>query len=111
MRVSKAIFCVLVFMLCAGLHTGAINQAICRPGSNVELYPDGSLKSCVLEDYYRVNGIECNKQSPITFYEDGLIESCILSKDTSISDQQCKQQTPVSFYPTGEFKSCVKQEQ
>ncbi|RJQ22620.1 MAG: hypothetical protein C4560_02205 [Nitrospiraceae bacterium] len=110
MSVSKAIFCALVFMLCAGFHAGAVNQAICRPGSNVELYPGGSLKSCVLNDYFRVDGIECNKQSPINFYEDGLIESCILSKDTSISGQKCKQLAPIYFYATGEFKSCVKQE-
>ena len=110
MRIYKVIFCALVFMLCAGLHTGAINQSICNPGSNVVLYPDGSLKSCILKDYFRISGIECNKQSEISFYEGGLIESCILSKDTSISNQKCEQMTPISFYPTGEFRSCVKQE-
>ncbi len=56
MRISKAIFCALVFMFCAGIHSGEINQALCHPGSNVVLYPDGSLRSCVLEDYFRVNG-------------------------------------------------------
>ncbi len=110
MRVFRVIFCVMVFMFCAGLHEGAVNQSICSPGYNIVLYPNGSLKSCVLEDYFRASGIECNKQSQISFYEDSQLESCILSRDTSISGQTCRQLTPISFYPTGEFRSCIKQE-
>jgi len=110
MRLSKIIFCALVFMFCAGIHTGAVTQAICQPGSNIVYYPNGSLKSCVLEDYFRADGIECNKQSQISFYEDGLIETCILSKETTIHGQKCRQLAPISFYPGGEFRSCVKQE-
>lgn len=110
MRIYKVFFCVLTFIFCAGIHTSGVNQSICQPGSKIVFYPGGALKSCVLEDFFRVDGIECIKQSHISFYEDGQIEMCILSRETTIDGQKCRKMEPASFYPGGEFRSCVKQE-
>jgi len=101
---------VLIFTLVA-VETYAADQSICSPGSQVEVYPNGLLKSCILKDYYNSNNIKCNKGQMISFYADAKVDTldtCILAEPATINGQKCKQSEPVSFYSDGKFKSCVK---
>jgi len=105
----KVVFRALVFILFGVIQAYAIDQSsICESGSNVVLYPNGSLMSCVLKDNLRSNEITCKEKRPINFYADGQIERCELAGTVKIGGQECKQFTPISFYPDGKFKSCVK---
>lgn len=100
----------LALMVLGVLQANAVDQSICLAGSNVVLYPNGSLQSCVLNDSLRLNGAKCKQQSPISFYDNGQLETCMLAEEATLDGQKCKQSGPISFYPSGEFQSCIKQE-
>jgi len=110
MSMFKVISGALVLMIFGMLQANAADQSICISGSNVVLYPNGSLQSCVLNDSFRSNGTECKQQSPISFYDNGLLETCVLAESATIDRQKCKPLRPIRFYPSGEFQSCVKEE-
>jgi hypothetical protein len=106
----KVIFGALVLMIFGVLQANAVDQSICTSGSNVVLYPNGALQSCVLKDSFRLNGAECKQQSPISFYNNGQLETCVLAESATIGRQKCKQLRPIRFHPSGEFQSCVKED-
>jgi hypothetical protein len=108
MHLFKVVFGVFIFMLLAVIQAYAIDQSICDAGSNVTLYPNGSLRSCILKDSFRSGGIKCREHRPIRFYNDGRLETCDLVDSTTVSGQKCKEFGPIDFYPDGRFKSCVK---
>lgn len=108
MSVLKIIFAILMLMMFGAVEATAIDKSICAAGAKEVHYPDGSLKSCVLKDLFRLNDIKCSSQSVVSFYENGQLETCILAEPVSISDQKCKEFAPISFYPDGNFKSCLK---
>ena len=108
MGMLKIMFGVLILIVFGMIEANAMDKSICASEKIEEHYPDGSLRSCVLKDTFRSNGIKCNSQSQISFYENGQIETCILAEPVKISGQECKEFGPISFYPDGKFKSCVK---
>lgn len=110
MGMFKIIAGVLMLMIIGVLPANAIDQSICISGSNVVLYPNGSLRSCVLKDSFRSDAAECKQQSPISFYDNGQLETCVLAEAATINRQKCKQSGPIRFYPSGEFQSCVKED-
>ncbi len=110
MNIFKVVFGVLILIMFGVIEANAIDQSICHSGANVVLYPNGSLKSCVLKDSFRVNEIKCNSQSPVSFYDNGRIETCVLAEPAKISGQECRESGTISFYPDGKLKSCVKKD-
>ena len=110
MRMFKITFGILILIVFGVIEANAIDQSICSPGGTVELYPNGSLKSCIPKESFGLNDIRCNSQNPVSFYDNGRLESCILAAQATISGQKCKEFQPISFYPDGQFKSCVRKE-
>ncbi len=110
MSVFKRAVPVLMFVLLQSIEAFAADQSICNPGSKVELYPNGSLMSCLLKDEFPSNGIKCKEFQPIRFYPDGQLQSCNLAAAATVDGQECEEFAPISFYPDGKFKSCVKTE-
>ena len=108
MNMFKIIFSVMILILFGAIEAQAIDKSICSPGASEVLYPNGSLKSCVLKDTLRSNEITCNSQSPVSFYDNGQIESCVLAESVKLSGQECKESAPIYFYPDGKLKSCIK---
>jgi hypothetical protein len=53
----------------------AIDQLICDSGSNVALYPNGSLITYSLKDSFRLDDIKCSEHRSIHFYNDGRLET------------------------------------
>jgi hypothetical protein len=53
----------------------AIVQSVCDSGSNVVLYPNGSLITCSLKDSFRSGDIKCSEHRSIHFYNDGRLET------------------------------------
>lgn len=104
------VFGVLILIVFGVIEATAIDQSICHAGANVVLYPNGSLKSCVLKDSFRSNEIKCNGQSQVSFYDNGRLETCVLAEPAKISGQECKESGPISFYPDGKLRSCVKKD-
>jgi hypothetical protein len=104
----KVVFGVLILLLLAVIQADAIDQSICDSGSNVVLYPNGSLKSCVLKDSFRSDGIKCSAHQAVHFYNDGRLETCRLAESATVSGQKCKESGSIDFYPDGKFKSCMK---
>lgn len=107
MRTFRNICAVLVLMFAAA-GAGADDQSLCAAGSTEVQYPNGSLKSCVLKNPLRTNGIICKSQSPVSFYDNGQLDTCVLAEPAKVSGQECKEFGLVSFYPDGKFRSCVK---
>ncbi len=110
MIVFKVMFSFLLVILLGVVQANAVDQSICNPGSKVVLFPEGSLMSCVLKDFYSASGVRCNEKRPVSFYPNGQLESCDLADQSTIGDQQCQQFGQISFYPDGKFKSCTKKE-
>ena len=110
MSIFKIIFVVLILIVFARIEANAIDQSICSSGSDVVFYPNGSLKSCVLKDFFSSKEIKCNGHGPASFYDNGQLEGCVLAEPATINDQKCKEFGPISFYSNGKFKSCVKKE-
>jgi hypothetical protein len=108
MYLFKVVFGVFILILLAVIQAYAIDQSICDSGSNVVLYPNGSLRTCVLKDFFRSDDIKCSEHRAIHFYNDGRLETCDLAESTTVSGQKCKEFSPINFYPDGKFKSCVK---
>ncbi len=108
MYLFKVVFGVSILILLAVIQAYAVDQSICDSGSNVVLYPNGSLRTCVLKDSFRSEGIKCTEHRAIRFYNDGRLETCDLAESTTVSGQKCKEFAPINFYPDGKFKSCVK---
>ena len=108
MYLFKVVFGVLIIILLAVIQAYAIDQSICDSGSNVVLYPNGSLRTCLLKDSFRSDGIKCSAHQAIHFYNDGRLETCHLAESTTVSGQKCKEFGSIDFYPDGKFKSCVK---
>jgi hypothetical protein len=102
----------ILFFLCSALvvvsfEVYAVDASICNPNVKIELYNNGSLKSCDLRDDYKANEIPCNK-GRVNFYDNGILESCMLSKPTTIGENKCDQLGLIYFYPDGKLKSCMK---
>lgn len=111
MSMLKIIFVVLILISFNVIDaSAAIDQSICSPGSDVVLYPNGSLKSCVPKDSFGSNEVKCNSQNVISLYENGQLETCVLAESVKVSGQECKEFRSISFYPDGRFKSCVRKE-
>jgi hypothetical protein len=110
MSMFKIIFGVLILIVFGVIGANAIDQSICSPGANMVLYPNGSLKTCVLKDSFSSNEIKCKSQNSISFYDNGQLETCVLAESAKVSGQECKESGPISFYPDGKFKSCVKKD-
>jgi len=112
MSLFKIIFGVLmtliVLILFGVIESIAIDQSICSPKANVILYPNGSLKSCIPQDFFGSNEFKCNSEGPASFYDNGRIETCILAEQATLSGQKCNESDQISFYPDGKFRSCVK---
>ncbi|MBA4374287.1 MAG: hypothetical protein C0402_15660 [Thermodesulfovibrio sp.] len=110
MSMFKIIFVVLILMTFGVIEAKAVEQSICTSGAKEELYPNGSLKSCVLKDIFRSNDIKCIGQNPVSFYDNGRLETCVLAEQATISGQKCKEFGSISFYPDGKFRSCIKKD-
>jgi hypothetical protein len=108
MRMSKLICGALILIVFGVIEAKAIEQSICSSEANEILYPNGSLKSCVLKDTYRSNDIKCKSQSSASFYENGQLDTCVLAETSTISGQKCKEFGVISFYADGKLRSCVK---
>ena len=110
MRAFKVVFGVLILVLFGTIQANGIDQSLCDSGAKVELYPNGSLKRCVLKDVFRSREVDCKGQSPISFYDNGQIKSCALAERAMIGGQKCKQFGTISFYRDGKFQSCIKED-
>jgi hypothetical protein len=108
MYLFTIVFGLSILLLLAVIPAYAIDQSICDSGSKVVLDPNGSLRTCVLKDSFRSDGIKCTDHRVIRFYNDGRLETCDLAESTTVSGQKCKEFAPIYFYPDGKFKSCVK---
>jgi hypothetical protein len=108
MYLFTIVFGLSILFLFSVLPVYAIDQSICDSGSKVVLDPNGSLRTCVLKDSFRSDGIKCTEHRAIHFYNDGRLETCELAESTRVSGQKCKEFAPIYFYPDGKFKSCVK---
>lgn len=109
MNKFRTIFAVLILIF-AAIEANAGEQSLCAAGSTEVLYPNGSLKSCVLKNPLRTNEIICKSQSPASFYDNGQLDTCVLAEPAKVSGQGCKEFGPISFYPDGKFRSCVKKD-
>lgn len=109
MNMFKIIFGVLILMVFGVIEANAIDQSICSSGEKVALYPNGSLKSCVLKEDFTLGEIKCKGQNPVTFHNNGRLETCVLADSVTISGQKCKEFGLISFFPDGKFRSCVKE--
>jgi hypothetical protein len=108
MYLFKVVFGLSILLLLGVIPAYAIDQSICDSGSKVAFYPNGSLRTCVLKDSFRSDGIKCTEHRAIHFYNDGRLETCELAESTTVSGQKCKEFAPIFLYPDGKFKSCVK---
>jgi hypothetical protein len=110
MNMFKIIFGVLILIVFGVIEANALDQSICSSGKSVELYANGSLRTCVLKDKFRSNDITCKSESPVSFYDNGKLDTCVLAEPAKIGNQKCKESGPISFYSDGKFRSCVKEE-
>jgi len=110
MRMFKIIFVVMILTVFGAIEANALDQSICSSGADVVLYPNGSLKSCVLKDSFSSTGIKCKSQGQVSFYDNGQLEECVLAEPATIGDQKCKEFGPISFYVDGKFRSCLKKD-
>ena len=110
MRMVKIIFVVLILIVFGVIEANATDQSICTSGSDVVLYPNGSLKSCILKDTFSSTEIKCKSLHPVIFYDNGQLADCVLAESASIGDQKCKEFGPINFYPDGKFRSCLKKD-
>jgi hypothetical protein len=110
MNMCKMIFGVLILIVFGVVEANALDQSICSSGASVELYPNGSLKTCVLKDPFRSNDIECKSKSPVSFYDNGQLDTCVLAVSATIGNQKCKESGQINFFPDGKLRSCVKEE-
>ncbi len=114
MKIIKTLFFLSLLSLSAlalvSLNIYAADQSICKPGANVVLHDNGSLKACQLRDDYYANNIRCKSGGSVSFYNNGKLESCVLSEEATIAKSRCKADGLISFYIDGKLKSCMKQD-
>ena len=97
MRMRKTVFGVLIVMVVGVTESFAVDQAICNPGSQVSLFPSGSLMSCVLKDDFSSNGIKCKELLRISFHDSGELDTCTLAERAHVGDQDCRALGSISF--------------
>jgi hypothetical protein len=108
MRIKKIFFCAVLVLLMGGAPGYAVDQSLCRDGSDVFLNDNGTLLSCTLRDEYGANGIACESDRQITFYNNGALQSCILAEQTTINGITCEADWTITFYRDGNLATCVK---
>jgi hypothetical protein len=106
MRRTGIVLVVIIFSMLVTPYAFAIDQLICNSASKITLYPNGTLRSCMLKDPYEAYDIKC-KVGPISFYEDGTLEECMLADKATVGGVTCSELSSISFYPSGKLKSCV----
>ncbi|MGD0276808.1 MAG: hypothetical protein ABSB79_12295 [Syntrophales bacterium] len=108
MAIRNVCFFVGLCLLLGGLPVYAVDQSVCKEGSMVNYYGDGSLRSCVLKDNYDANDIKCKANNTIKLYNSGNLQACILYKTSIINSNKCKGNSLITFYEDGTLLECSK---
>lgn len=85
----------------------AIDQSICKPGSENSFHPNGKLKTCILEEDAVINDVHCTQYEPVTLYQSERLESCVLSEYFNYNAITCKEHSQISLYATGILHTCI----
>lgn len=97
---------ILLLILWVGTAMGA-DASICNPGTDIVLYPNGQLKSCILRDFFTINGVVCNHFAIAEFYQTGQLRSCVNRDFFNYDGFVCNELGTISFYQSGKLDTCI----